>query len=907
MTGSTPPRLARWLLSATLPRALADDVVANLDDLHAARVFRDGRWRAAVWYWRQAVWFPLRLRIDDDLPVANLSSTRSTFMRSLLQDLSYAARLYRTRPGFTAVAVASLAIAIGFNTAIFSVVDSVLLRPAPLRDFERLVMVWETDRNTSTTREPASVPDFVDYRARARTFRSLGALIAEEVNLTRPGTEPARLAGLLVTHDLLPLLGVAPLAGRALTADDERLGNPVIIISESLWERFFNRDPAAIGQALALDEQDFTIVGVVADATDFGVLQVLSAAAYSRSFADRGTRIRVDVWAPLQPDPNSLPRSTHPAFMIGRLATGASIAAAQDEMTRLAADLEAAYPRDNAGRGINVEPLSEIVFGPVRPAFLALLGAVGLVLAVACVNVANLLLAQGEIRRREVAIRAALGAGRARLARQFFAETMALTLLSGVIGVGLAYLALGWLLSLAPADVPRLASATIDLRALGVALGAAAIVGLVFGVVPTLQAGRAAPRAALAAGADRSMTGGRAGSRARAMLVVAELALAVMLVIGAGLLIRSFWRLQGVDPGFETRGIVKAEYQLPATRYPVNFAVWPDFKEQHVFTRALLEQAAQLPGVSSAAIAGNHPMDPGFTNSFAVVGREAEARDWPEISIRRVTAGYFETVGLRLVEGRLFAESDTTTAAPVVVINEAARDRFFPDGPAIGHELSFWGTARRIVGIVGNERFQGLTTAVPIAAYAPLSQAPSTTGAGVLLVRAEGGVASALASLPRLVREIDPQLAVFGVEPLDDTRSRLAAERQFTLSVVGLFALMALGLSALGVHGVLSYSVAQRTREIGIRMALGAKPGRLRRHIVTQGLMLSGVGLAIGLAGALALSRLFGSLLYGITPTDPVTFAAVAGLLLAVAAGASYVPARAATRIDPTVALRADP
>jgi len=901
---AAPPRLARWLLTVTLPAHLAEDVAANLDDLHANRVFQRGSTRAGLWYWRQALWFPLRLAMAGRPAAPDPCQRRTSLMRSILLDLSHAVRLHRSRPGFTLVAVLSLAVAIGFTTAIFSVVDGVLLRPTPLADFDRLMMVWETDRNTGTTREPASVPDFIDYRATARSFASLGALIAGEANLVPPGRDPVRLAVLSVTHELLPMVGVTPIGGRAFTEEDARLGRPVVLISESLWTRMFNRAPGAIGLNLLLNEVPYQVVGVVPDATDFGVLQVLSAAAYARAFADRTRRVRVDAWLPLQPDPEGLPRSTHPAFMIGKLANDVSVLQAQEEMTRLAAGLEETYPDDNTARGIHVEALSEIVFGKVRPAFLALVGAVALVLLVACVNVANLLLAQSEARRGEVAIRAALGADRLRLARQFFAETLSLTLVAAALGVGLAYGVLAWLVASAPAEVPRLTTAAIDVRVLSVTVAIAVGAGLVFGLVPTLQAGRAALRIGLAAGVAR--TAARARRRSRAALVVAELALAVMLVAGAGLLVRSFWLLQQINPGFEPSGVVKAEYQLPSSRYPVDFSVWPDFKEQHAFTRTLVERARRLPGVRSAAVAGNHPLDPGFTNSFLVVGREAEASTWPEISVRRVTSGYFETVGLRLVRGRVIDDRDTTDGAPVAVINEAAAERFFGDGEPLGHEIRFWGTSRRIVGIVANERFQGLTTPAPIAVYTPLAQTPGTNGAGVLLVKADGDLEPLGAALPRLIREIDPMLAAFGVEPLGDTKAQATADRRFTMTLVGLFAAMALALAGLGVHGVLSYGVAQRRREIGIRMALGAQPDRVRWQVVGEGLALSGAGLAIGVAGTLALSGWLRSLLYGVTPIDPLTLSAVGGLLVVVAAVASYVPARAATRVDPVVALRVE-
>ncbi len=904
MTGPRPPRLAARLLTAAVPEALADDILATLEDLYAVRVFQRGAFRADLWFWFHACWFPLRLWLEGDLVTVSAPTERTSVMLSLRQDLGHALRMYRARPGFTLAAVLSLAIAIGFNTAIFSVVDGVLLRPAPLADFDRLAVVWETDRMTGTLREPGSVPDFIDYRSTAQSFESLGALIAHEVNLTMPDRDPERLAGLLVTADLLPLAGIRPVLGRLIDEDDERLDRKVVVISDSLWSRLFARDPVVLERTISLDENAFAVVGVVPDTTDFGVLQVLSAAAYGRGFADRGTRTRVDIWAPLVPNPEELPRSTHPALMIGKLARGVSPGEAQHEMARLAADLEAAYPNDNDGRGVNVEPMSDVVFGPVRPAFIALLGAVGLVLLVACANVVNLLLAQGEARRREVAIRTALGAGRLRLARQFLAETMLLTLAAGSLGVLMAYAGLGWLVSLGPADVPRLAAATIDLRVLATALGVSMLIGLTFGIVPTLQAGRSESGSSLALDATRGSTGGRRRARARAALVVAELGLAVMLVIGAGLLVKSFVRLQAVDTGFDARGIVKAEYQLPATRYPADFAVWPDFREQHAFTRDIIERAGRLPGVLSVAVAGNHPLDPGATNSFNVVGRESEAREWPEISVRRVTTGYFATVGLELVDGRLFTATDTTTSAPVVVINEAARQRFFRDESGVGQQMRFWGATRRIVGVVGNEKFHGLTAGPPIAVYAPLSQAPSATGAGVLLVRADGDPSTLLAALPRVIREIDPMLAAFGVEQLDDTMSRSTSARRFTMTLVLLFALMALGLAALGVHGVLSYAVARRTREIGIRMALGARPERVRRLVVRQALFLSVTGLVLGLAGALVLSRLFASLLYGVAPDDPFTYALVAVILFAVAGLASLLPARAATRVDPIAALR---
>lgn len=648
----------------------------------------------------------------------------------MLHDLRLALRMLLKHPGFALVVIVTLALGIGANTAIFSVVDGVLLRRAPVKDLDRLVMVWETDRHSSTTREPASVPDYLDFRARSRSLATLVALMGDEVNLAPPGAEPVRLAALRVTHEFLPMLGIAPLVGRSFTEEEDRAQGPrVALISESLWTRSFGRDPDIV-------------------------------------------------------------------------------------------------------------------------------------------------------------------------------ESAVLTLMAAAVGVGLAFAGLRALLAIAPADVPRLASVTIDLRVLGATLGVSVLIGLAFGMIPTLQARRVDLQTALKTEGAWPASSRRERSRLRAPLVVAELALAVVLVVGAGLLIKSFWRLLQVDPGFRAAGVLKAEYQLPAARYPVDFRVWPNFKEMHAFTDALVGRAAALPGVESVAIAGNHPLDPGFTNSFSVVGREAEARTWPEISVRRVTPGYFRTVGLSLVRGRLLSDADRTTAAAVLLVNEAAARRFFPDRDPIGARIAFWGAARTIVGVVANEKFHGLSEAPPLAVYLPLAQAPSATGAGVLLVRTSGDPAAFASAARAAIREIDPALAVFGVEPLDRTLAQSLSQRRFTMLLVGLFASVALALAVVGVHGVLSYGVTERTREIGIRMALGAHPARVLGLVVGQGLVLVLAGLAIGLAGAFALTRLLASLLFGVTPTDPATFAAVAGVLALVALAASYLPARRASRVDPLLALR---
>jgi len=824
----------------------------------------------------------------------------------MAHDIRFAIRLLAKNPGFALAAILTLALGIGANTAIFSVVNGVLLRPAPVAHLDRLMMFWETDRNSSTTREPGSIPDYLDYKARGHSFDTLAGVMASEVNFAASAVDPIQIASLRVSHDMFPMLGISALQGRTFRAEEDTANGPAVaLVSESLWRGSLGSRPDVIGQTVRLDDRPYQIVGVLPDTTDFGVLQVLAAAAYGRGFADRGERTHVDIWMPLQPDPQALPRATHPLFMLGRLAPGVTAAAAQDEMAGIAADLERTYP-ENRARGAHVEPLSEIVFGAVRPMLYVLLGAVGLVLLVACVNVASLLLARAAARAQEVALRRALGASRRQLLRQFLVESLLLTLVAGAAGVGLAYIGVEALVGLAPSDVPRLQNVSIDLPILGVTLLVSVIAGLTFGLIPTLQSRHVDLHATLKEGGDTRGTAGPGRARLRGALVVTELAFAVMLLSGAGLLIRSFWNLQQVDPGFRAGGVLKAEYKLPSTRYPADFSTWPNFKEQHAFTQAVLERAAALPGVLSVCVAGNHPLDPGFTNSFFVVGRRDEARTWPEISVRRVTPGYFQTVDLALTTGRLFSEQDATTAPAVSVINTAAAARFFPQRNPIGAQLQLYGAARTIVGVVENERFEGLSADAPLAVYLPMLQAPSANGSGVLLVRTAGDPSQLSAALRAVVRERDASLAVFGVEPLQATISRSVSQRRFAMWLLVVFAGTALLLGAVGIHGVLSYDVARRRREIGIRMALGAQPSGILRIIIGQSALLTVVALVIGAAGAFALTRFLSTLLFGVSGHDPATFVGVAALMAAVAFCATTIPAWRAARTDPALALRAE-
>lgn len=820
-----------------------------------------------------------------------------------MSDLRYALRSLRRTPGFTTVAVLTLSLGIGANTAIFSVVNSVLLKPPPFRDMDRLAMVWQTDRASGTTREPASIPDYLDVQRTAKTFEGIAAFTGADVNLTPDRGDPARVAALAVTRQFLPLVGIHPLAGRTFTADEDRPGAArVAVIGERLWERQFGRDPNLARHTLRLNDVPHAIVGVVPHTADFGVLQILSAAAYSRSFADRG-RVDVDIWLPLRADPKTASRDNHPIFVMGRLARGAGLGPARQEMTRIAADLERTYPSSNEARGAFVEPLADVVLGPVRPALYVLLAAVGLVLLVACVNVVNLLLARSAGRAREIAVRTALGAGVWRLVRQFLAEGLVLSAAAAVAGLVFARWVLDLLLALGPASIPRLSNVTIDLSVLAVTLGVALLIALGVGIVPALQARRVDVHNTLKAETGRTASAGRSRRRVQSALVVVQVGLAIVLAIGAGLLIKSFWHLRRVDPGFRADGVLKIEYQLPAGRYPQRRQDFPNWPEVRRFHDELVRRTAALPRVAAVAVAGDHPLAAGFTNSFVVVGREAEARDWPEISQRFVSADYFRVTGLALLSGRHLRDSDTAQAAPVVLINQTARQLFFPKQDPIGQQLAIWGIRRTIVGVVANEKIHGLEKTAPPAAYVAFNQVPV---AGTLLVRVDGDPTAVAPGIRAIFRDIDPALAVFGVEPLRQTVAESLGERRFTMLLLGSFAALTLLLAALGVYGVLSYGVAQRTNEIGVRIALGAQPANVLRLVIGQGLTLVVAGLAVGIAGAFALTRLLSTLLFGITPTDPLTFAAAPLVLVLTALAASYLPARRAAKVDPVVALRTE-
>ena len=808
-------------------------------------------------------------------------------VEDLLLDIRYGMRSLRKAPGFTLVVITTLTLGIGANTAIFSVVRGVLLRELPYADASRLVMVWETDRTSGTDSEAASIPDYFDFLTRARSFSGLAAFQPVPLNYVPAEGAPERVSAARVTGNFLTTLGVPTMLGRGFTDAEDRPGDArAVVVSESFWRSHLAGDPGAVGRVLRLDDVSYVVVGI---------------APQRMQFPSAG----IDLWVPMQLTPQSGPRSNHGITLVGRLGPNVTVAAAQGEMTTIASQLEREYPRDNAARGVRIEPLEQTLLGPVRPALRILLGAVALVLLVACVNVANLMLARLSARGREVAVRSALGATGARLTRQFVVESLLLTIVAAAISLTFAPATLSALVAIAPASLPRLDEVRLDGTVLAVTLGIAVSVAIAFGVLPAFMArGRGA-------GLSDHLRGGQRGGatphhhRLRSTLVTAEIGLALMLIISAALLMQSFWHLRRVDLGWTPTNVLRVQFQLPRTRYPQNFADFPRSWSRIIdFERDLIARAAALPGVRSAGIAASDPMNPGFTNSFVIEGRESEAQSQAELATRPAGASYFATVGLPLREGRLFEASDDANAPPVLIINEAAARKYFPKESPVGRRLRFWGTARTIIGVVGNERFGGLANDAPPAMYPPITQTPMSSAS--LLIRTENDPTQLVAAVRAVFRELDREVAPYGIATMVDVIDESVAQRRFTMQLLAGFAALALSLALVGIYGVVSYGVAQRTHEIGVRMALGATRAEVVSYVLRGGARLAAIGAIAGTAGALATTHLLTTQLYSVRAIDPMTFAlAISGTIAAAIAG-SWLPAQRASRVPPVSALRAD-
>jgi len=801
-------------------------------------------------------------------------------------DTRYALRTIAKRPLFYCLVVLTLALGIGANAAIFTVVNGVLLRPLPYPQPDRLMMIWTHNPRQGFDKDVSTYPNFDDWRRSSQSFEHMSAYFGASVTLTGSG-DPAQIRGARVTPEFFETMGVAPLRGRGFSANDGQAGGErVVILGHALWMQRFGGDASVIGRRIMLNGVPFEVVGVMPE-----------------SFAHPAD---AELWLPLAPvgqfQELFTARGSYWLTIVGRLKAGVTRAAAQAEMDAIAAGLEKTYPV-NAGIGIVLVPLHEELVGDVRRPLIILLGAVCFVLLIACANVANLLLTRAASRQRELAIRAALGAGRARLVRQILIECVVLGLLGGAAGLLLAAFGTDLLRALAPPELPRLSNVGIDRTVLAYAAAASVITSLLFGLLPALHASRRDSGGQLKEG-GRTGSAGRAGGRARAALAVGELALALVLLVGAGLLIRSFIALNNEDPGFATKGVLALRIDLPAASYgePARIAGFYD---------QLVERLDALPGVEDAAAGSSLLLSrlPG-SGSINIEGRPPlppNARNIPVV-YDSVTPEYFATLKIPLRRGRMFTAADGPQSAQVVLVNEAFVRRFFPNEDPLGRRVTFGDPAQggwqTIVGVVADTKRGGFDREPWSETYFPMRQAPDSRA--FVLLRTGGDPVALAAQARAAVWSIDPNQAIASIRTVPELLAQRELNRRFTTLLLGVFASVALLLAIIGTYGVIAHGTAQRTQEIGIRMALGADRRSILRMVLAGGLRIAAVGLALGVLGALALTRVLAGLLFGIGARDPLTFVAVPAALLVVALAACWIPARRAMRVDPAVTLRGD-
>jgi putative ABC transport system permease protein len=811
-------------------------------------------------------------------------------MYILLQDLRFGVRMLLKNPGFTTIAVLTLALGIGANTAIFSVVNAVLLRPLPFKDPAALTTLWSTDVRQSGRQSSISYPDFVDWRAQSQSFERMAVFRTRSFTLTGD-SEPARLIGSVVSADIFSLLGIAPLAGRGFLAEEEQPGAHVTVLSYDLWRRRYNSDPQIVGRNITLDNLNYSVVGIMPDGFQFPL---------EAETVELWTTIADDAVATEGPAMTSQ-RGLRFLQAIARLKPEVTLAQAQSEMELIAQRLERQYPDDNTHQGIGMRPAHEQLVGDVRRPLLLLSGAVGFVLMIACANVANLLLARATARRREIAIRSALGASRRRVIRQLLLESIVLALVSGACGLLLAQWGADMLVALSPENIPRLHNVSLDGYVLGFALLVSLLTGVCFGLAPALHASRTDLTEAL-------KEGGREGTRrnrTRSVLVIAEVALALMLMTGAGLLLGSFWRLSQVNLGFDPGHVLTFRVNLPENKYSGQQAV--DF-----FAR-LQARLQNLPGVNGAGVTFKLPFgSSNIRTELEIEGRPVASGDHPQIDCQVILPDYFHTMGIKLIKGRDFTARDDLKARPVAIINETLARRFFPNEDPIGKRIrpdvaGGPGSVpmREIVGVVSDVRYRNLTEDVPYEVYLPYPQL-AITSAMRLALRTGADPHTLIGAARAEVQALDKELPVYEIKTLDQYVGGILAYPRFYTLILLIFAGVALLLTAIGLYGTISYSVSQRTHEIGIRMALGAQTYDVLRLVVKQGLALALIGVALGSGGSLLLTRVIKTLLFGVRSTDPLIFAAVVFLLITVALLACWIPARRATKVDPMTALRVE-
>jgi putative ABC transport system permease protein len=804
-------------------------------------------------------------------------------MATLLQDLRHGARMLAKQPGFTAAMLLTLMLGVGANSAVFSIVNAVLLRPLPYADPDRLVRLWS--HFSHLPQAGASEPEFLDYRARARSFASLAAFVGADATLTG-GDEPEQVRCVYTSWELMPTLGKKAALGRVFAKEDDQPGSPpAVLLSHGLWRRRFGSDPNVVGTRVSVNGVPRAVVGVM-----------------PRGFDYPGG---VDLWMPLGLDSAHLsPRFVHYLDLVGRLQPGVSVARMQAEMDNLADQLR----KENdygAGThwGVDVVSMLEQEVGPVRPALLVVLGAVALVLLIACVNVANMLLVRMQARSRELSLRAVLGAGRGRLVRQFLAESLLLALPGGALGLLLAWAAIRAFVFLYP-DYPRVDEVALDGRVLAFTFAIAVLTGLVVALLPAWKASRPDLAQSIKESGGKA-TASRAAQGPRQLLVVLEVALALVLLAGASLMVESFLRMRRVDPGFRPQRTLTMQLALPRSKYAEPPAVASFYAE-------LLRRVRGLPGVQAAAFISHLPLSggTGFSQSISVEGRPfVPGAPTHEPNLQSISPDYFRALGIRLVRGRTFNDSDVASGVAVVIVDRTLADTLWPDGgDPVGKRLtlgipeptSAWLT---IAGIVEPVKSTGLKNDPRGELYFPQAQRPERSG--FLVVRAAAGDPKALApGIRAQIKALDRDQPVKDVQTMEERLSRSLSKPRFSTLLLALFAVLAMLLAAIGIYGVVAFSVAQRTNEIGIRMALGARRGQILQRVVGEGMVLALLGVAVGLVAALWFTRLLASLLFGVAATDPATFAGVALLLATVALLASLLPARRASRLEPTTALR---
>ena len=794
----------------------------------------------------------------------------------MLNDIRYAVRMLAKTPGFTAVAVATLALGIGANSAIFSVVNTVLFHALPYPHAERLVRVQE--RTQSFGFMDISYPNFLDWAAQNKVFESQ-ALVREGSFTLMGAGEPERLKGVKVSSGLFATLGVNPAQGRGfLPQDDQKGAGPTVILSDELWKRRFSGDAAAVGRTIRLDGIGYTIVGVMPAGFKLPILPS-------------------DLMVPVGLDAD-MNRGNHYLVAIARLKRGVALEQARSNLNAIAHALEQQYPDTNSTWGLQADGLQELLAKELRPAMLVLLGAVGLVLLIACANIANLLLARATARRREFAIRSALGAGRWRLARQSLTESLVLALMGGGLGLLVASWGIDLLVSLKPDDIPLAQAIRIDASVLAFTLAVSILTGLLFGLTPALETWRVQLSETLKAG-GRTSAGTLSRHGLRRALVVSEIALSLVLAIGAGLLIKSFIKVAHVDPGFRPESVVTMQLSLPEATYS------DDVKTVNFYNR-LLDNCSRIPGAGAVGAVQNLPM--GNENSqtaFSVEDGAQPARrvDWPFTEYSMVAGNYFQAMGIPLRRGRFFSDTDKQGSPPVMIIDETLAAKYWPRKDPIGRRISVMGDKPlEVVGVVGHVKHYGLDQKARVETYYPFRQAPMHDM--YLVLRTASDPAGMTAAVSNEVHAMDKDLAVDKVRTMRNVVAASMATRRFSMVLLGVFAGLALALAAIGIYGVMAYSVAQRSHEIGIRMALGAQREDVMKLVVSDSLLLCLTALLVGIPSALAATHLLSSLLYDTKTNDPVAFAAVSLLLTGVALAATYFPARRAMKVDPMVALR---